>query len=95
GGGELGRRLAAALGERPAGRVWQVEDGRCIGRAGAGREDIQRALPRLLLAAAECAEPVSETRHEVRELHMAEQVARNLPRIEDLGPVAVDPARIP
>ncbi|MCS9374591.1 electron transfer flavoprotein subunit alpha/FixB family protein, partial [Pseudomonas aeruginosa] len=29
------------------------------------------------------------------ELHMAEQVARNLPRIEDLGPVAVDPARIP
>lgn len=25
GGGELGRRLAAALGERPAGRVWQVE----------------------------------------------------------------------
>ncbi|EPU0239103.1 electron transfer flavoprotein subunit alpha/FixB family protein, partial [Pseudomonas aeruginosa] len=38
---------------------------------------------------------VSETRHEVRELHMAEQVARNLPRIEDLGPVAVDPARIP
>ncbi|ENC9869339.1 TPA: FAD-binding protein, partial [Pseudomonas aeruginosa] len=50
---------------------------------------------RLLLAAAECAEPVSETRHEVRELHMAEQVARNLPRIEDLGPVAVDPARIP
>ncbi|MGU1650704.1 electron transfer flavoprotein subunit alpha/FixB family protein, partial [Pseudomonas aeruginosa] len=33
GGGELGRRLAAALGERPAGRVWQVEDGRCIGRA--------------------------------------------------------------
>ncbi|MGX8981334.1 electron transfer flavoprotein subunit alpha/FixB family protein, partial [Pseudomonas aeruginosa] len=86
---------AAALGERPAGRVWQVEDGRCIGRAGAGREDIQRALPRLLLAAAECAEPVSETRHGVRELHMAEQVARNLPRIEDLGPVAVDPARIP
>ncbi len=57
--------------------------------------NIQRALPRLLLAAAECAEPVSETRHEVRELHMAEQVARNLPRIEDLGPVAVDPARIP
>ncbi|MHA5864229.1 electron transfer flavoprotein subunit alpha/FixB family protein, partial [Pseudomonas aeruginosa] len=80
GGGELGRRLAAALGERPAGRVWQVEDGRCIGRAGAGREDIQRALPRLLLAAAECAEPVSETRHEARELHMAAQVARNLPR---------------
>ncbi|WP_193666636.1 electron transfer flavoprotein subunit alpha/FixB family protein, partial [Pseudomonas aeruginosa] len=74
---------------------YPVQEGRCISRAGAGHEALQRALPRPLLAAAERAEPVSETRHEVRELHMAEQVARNLPRIEDLGPVAVDPARIP
>ena len=95
GGGELGRRLAAALGERPAGRVWQVEDGRCIGRAGAGQQDLQRPLARLILAAAECAEPVSETRHEARPVALDGGVARNLPRIEDLGPVAVDPAQIP
>ena len=80
-------------------RHWLFPDSRNgggeLGRRRRGREDIQRALPRLLLAAAECAEPVSETRHEARELHMAAQVARNLPRIEDLGPVAVDPARIP
>ncbi|MDF3934603.1 electron transfer flavoprotein subunit alpha/FixB family protein [Pseudomonas citronellolis] len=95
GGGELGRRLAASLGERPATRVWQAEGERCVGRAGAGQQDLQRPLARLILAAAECAEPVSETRHEARPLSLDAKVARNLPRIEDLGPVAVDPARIP
>ena len=95
GGGELGRRLAAKLGERPATRVWQVAGEQVIGRAGSGQQDIQRALPRLILAAAECAEPVSESRHEVRLLELAEKVAHSLPRIEDLGPVAVDPAQIP
>lgn len=95
GGGELGRRLAAALGERPATRVWQVKDGHCSGRAGAGREDIVRRIPRLILAAAECADPVSETRHEARPLELALEVPRSLPRIEDLGAVAVDPAQIP
>lgn len=95
GGGELGRRLAAKLGERPATRVWQVEESRCTGRAGAGREDIQRPLPKLILAAAECAEPVSETRHEVLPLSLKDPVARSLPRLENLGAVAVDPSLIP
>ena len=94
GGGELGRRLAASLDERPATRVWHVKDDQCIGRAGAGHEDLARPLPRLLLAAAECAEPVSQTRHEVRSVTLDTAVARPLPRIEDLGQVAVDPARI-
>jgi electron transfer flavoprotein alpha subunit len=95
GGGELGRRLAAKLGERPATRVWQVAEGQCIGRAGAGREDLLRSAPRLILAAVECAEPVSDSRHEVRPLELQNPIARNLPRIEDLGAVAVDPALIP
>lgn len=94
GGGELGRRLGAALGERPATRVWQVKDGQCIGRAGAGQQDLQRAVPRLILAAAECAEPVSETRHEALPVELSTSVARSLSRIEDLGSVAVDPATI-
>ncbi|UUY10007.1 electron transfer flavoprotein subunit alpha/FixB family protein [Pseudomonas sp. J452] len=95
GGGELGRRLAAKLGERPATRIWQVADGIASGRAGAGREDLIRQAPRLILAAAECAEPVSETRHEVRSLELQENIAHSLPRIQDLGAVAVDPAQIP
>ncbi|MFZ6045964.1 electron transfer flavoprotein subunit alpha/FixB family protein [Pseudomonas sp. CR3202] len=95
GGGELGRRLGAKLGERPATRVWQVANEQAIGRAGAGREDLVRAVPRLILAAAECAEPVSETRHEARALELSANIAHSLPRIEDLGPVAVDPAQIP
>jgi electron transfer flavoprotein alpha subunit len=95
GGGELGRRLAASLGERPATRVWQVKDGQCISRAGAGQQDIAQALPRLILASAECAEPVDESRHEVLPVELSTSVARCLPRIEDLGAVAVDPSAIP
>jgi electron transfer flavoprotein alpha subunit len=95
GGGELGRRLGASLGERPATRVWQVKDGQCIGRAGAGQQDIARALPRLILAAAECAEPVDETRHEALSVELSTAPVRSLSRIEDMGAVAVDPAAIP
>ncbi|SDI73449.1 electron transfer flavoprotein alpha subunit [Pseudomonas flavescens] len=95
GGAELGRRLAASLGERPATRVWQVRDGQSSGRAGAGREDIVQTTPRLLLAAVECAEPLSESRHEARRVELSAPVAHNLPRIENLGAVAVDPAQIP
>ncbi|MCJ2370130.1 electron transfer flavoprotein subunit alpha/FixB family protein [Pseudomonas sp. RGM 3321] len=95
GGGELGRRLAASIGERPATRVWQVKHQLCISRAGAGREDLVRPLARLILAAVECAEPVSETRHEVVPVELSTGVARSLPRIEDLGAVAVDPGVIP
>lgn len=95
GGGELGRRFAASMGERPATRVWQVKDDHCIGRAGAGREDMVRPLAKLILAAAECAEPVTETRHEVLAVELSTNVPRSLSRIEDLGAVAVDPAVIP
>ena len=95
GGGELGRRFAAALGERPATRVWQVKDEQCIGRAGAGLQDLARPVARLILASAECAEPVSETRHEALPVELSTSVARSLSRIEDLGAVAVDPAAIP
>ncbi|AMB83839.1 electron transfer flavoprotein subunit alpha [Pseudomonas agarici] len=94
GGGELGRRLAASLGERPATRVWQVKGDQCIGRAGAGLQDVVRPLARLILAAAECAEPVSETRHEALSVALSAHLARPLSRIEDLGAVAVDPAAI-
>lgn len=101
GGADIGRRLAARLGERPATGVWQVEaDGeaplgwRCAARGAAGTLDFQRAMPRLVLALAECAEPVSETRHAAEPLALPEALPAQLARIQDLGQVAVDPAGV-
>ncbi|WNL39083.1 electron transfer flavoprotein subunit alpha/FixB family protein [Halomonas sp. PAMB 3232] len=101
GGGELGRRLAARLGERPAAQVWQVEANndsatgwRATARAGAGRHDVHRELPRVVLALAECADPVSETRHACDPVALGQGLPDVLGRIEDLGEVAVDPASV-
>ena len=95
GGAELGRRFTASQGERPATRVWQVKNGVCMGRAGAGLQDVAQPTPRVMLAAVECAEPVSETRHEALAVQLSTAVTCGLPRIEDLGAVEVDPAAIP
>ena len=101
GGADLGRRLALRLGERPATGVWQIESDtealsgwRCTARGAAESLDIQRPLPRVALALAECAEPVDETRHAAEPLHLMTAVPRALSRIEDLGQVAVDPAGV-
>lgn len=94
GGAELGRRFSANQGERPATRVWQVKDGVCTGRAGAGGQDLVQPSPRVILAAMECAEPVSETQHEVLAVQLSTALARCLPRIEELGAVRVDPAAV-
>jgi len=94
GGAELGRRHAVRLRERPATQVWQVADGQCTGRGAAGGADITRALPRIVLALAECAEPVSDTTHEARAIALPAALPQVLRRIEDLGAVAVDPAGV-
>ncbi|GHB24014.1 electron transfer flavoprotein subunit alpha/FixB family protein [Salinicola rhizosphaerae] len=102
GGGDLGRRLAARLTSdgvqeaRPATRVWQVADGRSLSRAG-DRQDIQRDVPKILIALAECADPVSETRHEARPMTLeADNAAIEITAgIVDRGRVAVDPQQIP
>lgn len=101
GGADLGRRLAARLGERPATGVWQIEASdeadlgwSCTARGAAGSLDIQRPLPRFALALAECAEPVSDTRHAASELTLPQSLPAQLSRIEDLGQVAVDPAGV-
>lgn len=110
-GGDLGRRLAIRLGERPACGVWRVEpdvasdvvsnvvsEWRCLCRSGSGRHDQSRPLPRVVLALAECSEPVAETRHAARLIEPSDWLGDDLPisltRIEDLGAVAVDPAAI-
>lgn len=117
-GGDLGRRLAISLGERPACGVWRVDPQQdkpqetesvegepnnesewlCLCRSGSGRRDQSRPLPRVVLALAECGEPVVETRHAASLIEPSEVLGTELPtplaRIEDLGAVAVDPAAI-
>ncbi|WP_230971141.1 electron transfer flavoprotein subunit alpha [Nitrogeniibacter aestuarii] len=94
GGGELGRRLAARLSERPATQVWQVAGDQCTGRGSAGSTDITRALPRVVLALAECAEPVADTVHAAEPMALPSGLPTVLRRIEDLGAVAVDPSGV-
>lgn len=98
GGGDLGRRLAVQLHVRAATGVWQVKlDGeqlQCVSRGAAGTVDITRELPRVVLALSECAEPVSDTRHEALEFSLGDAQVECLQRIEDLGSVAVDPASV-
>ncbi|MED5297293.1 MAG: electron transfer flavoprotein subunit alpha/FixB family protein [Pseudomonadota bacterium] len=103
-GGDLGRRLAVRLGERPACGLWRVEPDdasdsgwSCLCRSGSGRQDLARPLPRVVVAAAQCAEPVTATRHEAREWPLSRTSCDHpeapLP-MQDLGAVAVDPAAI-
>lgn len=98
GGAELGRRLAARLSERPATQVWQIHETagekRCTGLGAAGSTDINRPLPRLVLALAECAEPVALTRHAARPVTIDGALSVMPGRIQDLGAVAVDPAKV-
>ena len=98
GGADLGRRLAAKLSERPATQVWQInqdaEGKRCSGLGAAGSTDINRPLPRLVLALVECALPVAMTRHEARLMTLPAPVSRMPGRIQDLGAVTVNPATV-
>lgn len=93
-GQELGCRLAARLGERPATQAWQVDNDNALCRGGSQRIDITRATPRLLLLAEECADPIDETRHEATLIEL-DNVPATLSRIQDCGAVDVDPSQIP
>lgn len=94
GAGELGRRLAARLKERPATQVWQIAGDRCTGRGAAGATDITRALPRIVLALPECAEPVADTIHAAEPMSLPSDLPAVLRRVDDLGAVAVDPSGV-
>jgi len=94
GGGELGSRLAAKLGERPATQAWSVDVNNAVCRGGSERTDITRETPRLLLLAEECADPIDETRHEAQPIAL-DAIPSAIVRIEDKGQVAVDPNQIP
>ncbi|GGB96303.1 electron transfer flavoprotein subunit alpha [Marinobacterium zhoushanense] len=93
-GFELGCRLAARIGERPATQAWQVSVEQTICRGAGGTSDLTRQTPRLLLLAEECADQIDETRHEVLPVELSGTVAGSA-SIRDCGQVAVDPNAIP
>jgi electron transfer flavoprotein alpha subunit len=93
GGGDLGRRLAAVIEQRPACGVWKLNEGTVICRGSAGRCDITRPLTQLLLVMEECAEPISETRHE--QLLLPQQPSQHTNnKLLDQGNTSVDPNAI-
>ena len=90
GGFELGCRLGACLQESVATQARQMSEASVVCRAASGSVDITRATPRIVLLIEECAHPVDETRHEALALTPV-AVGVESSRIQDLGPVAVDP----
>jgi len=93
GGADLGARLAARLGERPAVHAWQVDTEHTVCRGGSQLTDWHRPTSRVMLLAEECALPIDETRHEAKPLELS-TIPTVTPQIEDLGPVEVDPSKI-
>jgi electron transfer flavoprotein alpha subunit len=93
GGGDLGRRVAALLGESYATQVQKLTPDQVIGRSNGGKSDFLMAPPRLILLAPEAADPVINTLHEARPMP-APEVGTDT-RIKDLGAVPVDPNAVP
>jgi electron transfer flavoprotein alpha subunit len=92
-GGDLGRRVAARLGERPATRTTWVGAETVVRRAGGGGQHVTLATPRILVVAEEAAEPVTGARHEARPL---EPIAcDDVSKLRDLGRVSVNPREVP
>ncbi|MHB1219801.1 MAG: electron transfer flavoprotein subunit alpha/FixB family protein [Alphaproteobacteria bacterium] len=92
-GGDVGRRVAVSLGDRAAGNVQRVTSDRIVRRGKGGRADFSLVPPRVLLVAAEAADPVIDERYEARELPAPR--IEVLPRVEDRGLAATDPATVP
>jgi len=89
GGGELGRRVAAQLGERPATGAWRVDPAHTTCRIADGRQDQIRPTPRVLLVAAEAADPISDSLYEARPLPAPAVEGAAL--LTDAGRITVDP----
>lgn len=92
-GGDVGRRVAVSLGDRVASNVQRVAPDRITRRGRGGRADFALAPPRVLLIAAEAADPVIDERYEARDLPAPRIEA--LSHVEDRGLAATDPATVP
>jgi electron transfer flavoprotein alpha subunit len=96
-GGDVGRRVAAALGEMPATNVVSFEgerEQRVGSRTDGGKQELLRVPPRVVLIAPEAAEPVTETMHEAAPM-AAPAFEPEPPRLADLGLMPLDPGAVP
>jgi len=94
GGGDIGRRVAAALDERLAPRVMRLSASETASRGNGGRSEFLRQPPRLLLVAAETADPPVGSRWEARPLP-ALSTSATASLVEDRGLAATDPNAVP
>lgn len=100
GGTDLGSRLAARLGERPAVQAWQVNSQQTVCRGASLSADITRETPRILMVLEECGNAIDETRHEVLPLSLGteeNEASRSTDSVAliDKGLMAVDPNAVP
>ncbi|WP_353213749.1 electron transfer flavoprotein subunit alpha/FixB family protein [Salinisphaera hydrothermalis] len=94
-GGDLGRRLAAGLGEAPATRVHRLRPDEAVARGDGERSDYSRRPPQIVLLAPECDEPVSDAYvYEARPID-APELAEVTPGVHDQGLLPVDPGAVP
>ena len=94
GGGDLGRRLAVKLQQRPVCGIWKLNGDTVICRGSAGKSDITRALSKVMLVLEECSEPISETLHENSLIPFGSDEPITT-KLHDRGNISVDPNAIP
>lgn len=94
GGGDVGRRLAAMLGETVAPRVLRLSPAEAASRGNGGASDFLRRPPRLILLAPEAADPVSGALWEARPLPVLDPHAEQS-HLADNGLAATDPNAVP
>ncbi len=93
GGGDVGRRVAARLGERLAAHVLRISGDRIERLGGGGAIDYTLAPPRLMLMAPGAGEPVHGLRHEARPLDTVSAETRA--RLVDTGLLPMDASLVP
>lgn len=94
GGGDIGRRVAAALGEAPAVRVLRLSPEEAGSRGNGGASDFLRRPPRIILLAAEAADPASGALWAAQALPAIAPVVEK-DRLADGGLAATDPNAVP
>ncbi|CAN5223910.1 hypothetical protein BH10PSE7_BH10PSE7_05150 [soil metagenome] len=94
--GDAARRVAVALGDRPAVAVQKIDGDTLTCRGNGGRSDFTRAVPRVILLAPGTGDPVEGGPiHEARAVSGETFAAVADPRIRDLGPEPISVMDVP